>query len=913
MEKDIFGIVTPVIECRIPSPSPGSYTFIPSIDYSNYSKLYSTKYILIQVSNIICILFSITKSFLFSLPTEQDMKRRMLLPISYIETDELRERASQILTRARSKPSIDQDSILIPRTELNMWGKNRPYCKSNLMNKFCGYEPTINRGKDRKCMEDYLKVTEKGGMQNPQLDSVRNLLPAGAPLLDFLSCTMERVDDWILPGRAEVDFWSYERGITMDILKQVTVKEIIVGRSTEREIDEITSWFWDQYAIDQKILPTHVVSMDVEEIKVTLYDTLRIAGKLPFKKGQPMSRKEEKTIKGQPEDRMQQLPVKIMLGNGLNHALMVSLDLFRDAKGRYILNHICAPDSIIKFFSLLPICTGVAVKHDVEGLIKFYSLISDREVTMKGFLEIGSLALVAGYAMQARNMNAIAMQVLGVVMNKMCSTADNLWGVEWSEIPDALKVYAIADLKVGYLAYCIFASIILRDYIPDPEIFLYYIGRFDQWLAADWFLKLLATTLEGTEIHDKSFKAAVSRSDLIRCLRFRYSDDSPLMDEAPQRVLLWERSLGEWPSLTKGGCRFLHQARSWFVEIVRVWNQQGLRWDEGIRLPQISADLMHYANFRISPVQISACDFREPTILSSGLLRPQSLKLKALEMDPVTVRSFSIGKLCKKLQREQFPVLIEWARENPTKISEFLRRMGSDVEFQKFYRHLYDPMRHMFRRVFNCEALTVVFIEGVLLKTIRNKLKEESDCTARLREELEIRENRISYFEDLIECGDDTLRARWSENLPSLPEWVTARQKRSKPKKRVCKDPNPEQVPKKIKLDSETTPQVVETLEPESQAEEEGEVVVYVEEEDEEINGKVDAEDRSHKRLLTVQEELDEATPMKKKIVPFLRKKGKKNKASTPVFFDYAEAIESEKKMFSDDDYTLETEFGEVF
>ena len=909
----MFGTITPVIECKIPTPTPSFHTFNTSIDYSINSYLYSTKYILIQVSKFICVNFSITFFFLFRLPTDQDMKRRMLLPIKYIETNELRERASQMLTRVRSQPSIDQHSILVPRTEINMWGKNKPYCKTNLMNKFCGYEPTINRGKDQKCMEDYLKVTEKGGMQNPQLESVHNLLPAGAPLLDFLSCAMERVDDWILPGRAEVDFWSFERGITYDILKQVEVKEIIVGRSTEQEIDEITSWFWDQYALDQKILPTHVVSMDVEEIKVTLYDTLRIAGKLPFKKGQLMSRKEEKTIKGQPEDRMQQLPVKIMLGNGLNHALMVSLDLFRDAKGRYILNRIFAPDSIIKFFSLLPICTGVAVKHDVEGLIKFYSLITDQEVTMKGFLEIGSIALVAGYAMQARNMNAIAMQVLGVVMNKLCSTADNLWGVEWNDIPDALKVYAIADLKIGHLAYCVFASIILRDYIPDPEIFLFYIGKFDQWLTADWFLRLLATTLEGTEIHDKSFKSAVSRSDLIRCLRFRYSEDSPLMDEAPQRVLLWVRSLGEWPSLTKGGCRFLHQARSWFVEIVRVWNQQGLRWDEGIRLPQVSAELMNYANFKVSPVQIAACNFREPTSLSSGLMRPLSLKLKALEMDPVTVRSFSIGKLCRKLQRDQFPVLIEWARENPTKISEFLRRMGSDVEFQKFYRHLYDPMRHMFRRIFNCEALTVVFIDGVLLKTIKNKLREESDCTARLREELKVRESRINYFEDLIECGDDTLRARWSEDLPSLPEWVIARQKRSKAKKRPCENPNQEQVTKKVKLDSDSTPQDIETLEPESQSEEEGEVVVYIDQEEEEVEVAVDSADRSHKRLLTVQEELDKATPMRKKAVPFLRKKGKKKKASTPVFFDYAEAIESEKKMFSDDDYTLETEFGEVF
>jgi len=63
-----------------------------------------------------------------------------------------------------------------------------------------------------------------------------------------------------------------------------------------------------------------------------------------------------------------------------------------------MLNQIKAQDSIIKFFSLLLICTGVAVKHDVEGAIKFYSLISNLDVTMKGFIEIAAVALVAGYA-----------------------------------------------------------------------------------------------------------------------------------------------------------------------------------------------------------------------------------------------------------------------------------------------------------------------------------------------------------------------------------------------------------------------------------------------------------------------------------------------------------------------------------
>ena len=912
MEKELFGIRIPVFEYIFQKPSP-VLVMIFSFKIPPPMVLFFTNEYLIQVFNIYNLCFS-NFFYLFRIPTEQDIKRRMNLPISYTSTGDLRIMAEQIMIKARSVPATQDDSILVPRTEHNMWGKNRPYSKSNLMNKFCGYEPIINRGRDEKCMTDYLKVTERGGLQNPQLDTVRNLLPAGAPLLDFLSCTMVRSDDWNLPGRAEVDFWSHERGISMAMLNQVEVREIVVGYSSEQEIEDITSWFWDQYALDQKILPTHVVSMDVEEIKVTYYDTLRIAGRIPFKKGQLMSRKEETQIHGQLEDRMQQLPVKVMIGNGLNHALMVSLDLFRDAKGRYILNQIKAPDSIIKFFSLLPICTGVAVKHDVEGLIKFYSLISNMEVTMKGFIEVSSIALVAGYAMQARNMNAVAMQVLGIVMNKMCSTADNLWGIRWHEIPDSLKVYAIGDLKVGHLAYSVLASIILRDYIPDPEIFMFYTGKFDQWLAADWFLSLLVNSLEGTEIHDKSFKHAVSRSDLVKCLRFRYSEDSVLMDESPNKVLMWNKTRGSWPSLTRGGCRFLHQCRDWFLEMVRIWTQQGLRWDIGIKLPTMSRELMIHANFKVSPIAISACNFNEPVMQSSGLLRPKSLKAKKIVLDPKTVKSFAIGKQCKKAGREQIPAMLEWARENPTLISEFLRRMGSDLEFQKFYRHLYDPLRHCYRRVFNCEALTVIFMEGVLLKTIIFKHKEEAAVTDRVRQELQIRQSRMSYLEEMIECNDDTLRARWSLDLPALPEWVVARTKRSKAKKRPCPESNPEKGSKKVKFSADL-PQDVETLEPmahlESQSEEDGDIVVAIDEDEEEVEVSVGSGPRSQP---TVQDELDEAAPMRKSIQP-PRKKGKKKKkkgsASKPMTYD--EAIEAETQMFSDEDFVLETDFQEYF
>ena len=89
-----------------------------------------------------------------------------------------------------------------------------------------------------------------------------------------------------------------------------------------------------------------------------------------------------------------------------------------------------------------------------------------------------------------------------------------------------------------------------------------------------------------------------------------------------------------------------------------------------------------------------------------------------------------------------------------------------------------------------------------------------------------------------------------------------------------------------------------------------------MDEDDEEIEVAVDPEDRSHKRLITAQENLDEVRPLEKKIISFKKKtkgskKKKKGSSSRPLSYD--EAIEAEVQRFSDDDFTLETNFTEKF
>ena len=48
------------------------------------------------------------------------------------------------------------------------------------------------------------------------------------------------------------------------------------------DVLEIRKWMETQHAKDQAILPTGVVNMDVEELRVTHYDWMKMTGKLPM-------------------------------------------------------------------------------------------------------------------------------------------------------------------------------------------------------------------------------------------------------------------------------------------------------------------------------------------------------------------------------------------------------------------------------------------------------------------------------------------------------------------------------------------------------------------------------------------------------------------------------------------------------
>ena len=63
------------------------------------------------------------------------------------------------------------------------------------------------------------------------------------------------------------------------------------GVSSDKEISAVIEWIMEMHKKDQERFVTQIISLDVEDVKVSYYDTLRMAGKLRIDPKYPVIRR----------------------------------------------------------------------------------------------------------------------------------------------------------------------------------------------------------------------------------------------------------------------------------------------------------------------------------------------------------------------------------------------------------------------------------------------------------------------------------------------------------------------------------------------------------------------------------------------------------------------------------------------
>ena len=111
------------------------------------------------------------------------------------------------------------------------------------------------------------------------------------------------------------------------MLKMCDVKELVLnGEQSDEEQKKIIAWHYRQLAKDQAEMPGAPLSLDVEQVPCTLMDVYDIAGQRAHKGDYVrLHTRPGPERHGRHADRNVQFPCRVMWGNGLTWAVMVTI------------------------------------------------------------------------------------------------------------------------------------------------------------------------------------------------------------------------------------------------------------------------------------------------------------------------------------------------------------------------------------------------------------------------------------------------------------------------------------------------------------------------------------------------------------------------------------------------------------
>ena len=176
-----------------------------------------------------------------------------------------------------SKNDTPELALLIPQEGEKKWGEKRLVNKCDMVSLVTGYRHRMNNGRDSLYINKYLERVSVSGLNKLRFLQDHDFLPLGAPLLDFFIEELKSIDGWKYLRIEELELYQEHRRLSFEMLNQIEVREIVCGVTPSISIH---AWITEMYKLDQCTFGSRIVSMDVEDVKTTYYDTLRMVGEL---------------------------------------------------------------------------------------------------------------------------------------------------------------------------------------------------------------------------------------------------------------------------------------------------------------------------------------------------------------------------------------------------------------------------------------------------------------------------------------------------------------------------------------------------------------------------------------------------------------------------------------------------------
>ena len=687
----------------------------------------------------------------------------------------LRSYAILNVENSRSRSVSAESFFLVPHIP-GIWGDYAQITKSQFVKKIGGFEdfPT-GKNSDQECMRLFLVHSRASKLVDPNLTEFFDMIPCRAPLIDHLSLDSERYDSWDFPKKSDIELWVNRRGISTEWKNGVEIREFIIGVDSADDLVEFEAFVQEHLREDARRMPTSVLSFDVEVISVTLYDLLRMGSLNHRDTHIYLTHDLEKNEAGETCDKKEPFPAKVMWGNGVQWCAILSFDIRKSGEG-YTYNSQGIPTGILQLLESLPVVTGLGIREDVMLVEKVFGIISRLDVQMQGFVELGSLAVLAGWRLEARSMTAMSMIALGGAMNKMCSAGDGTWGLKYSSIAEPLQVYAIANVKFGFITYNVLISLLMRQLFPDPDICCHMAGCMqEQW--ADWFFKWIRDTLIGTVVYDPDVSVAGTRRELMAALKYRQESDGRLSRYSPARVALIA-DLMEWPTLTQGGPRYLQPARLMFLSHYQLLREcNGVPGAAIFFVREISPEDQLYATYGHDDIE--QADVTVPVPMDPAPEFGPDFWLELVSHPHLQKRLFippfhdisiqTLHEAARVSARDTREALFEWMRLDVRRIQAYFDACSQDLYLSRSYRGKYETIRILYVNLVNRQPVGAEACEADIKKEVVQSMDREQEYLRKLQ--IEVRKQE-SICEALVQANvDSPVVNRTSWKLLPKPEW----------------------------------------------------------------------------------------------------------------------------------------------
>ena len=203
----------------------------------------------------------------------------LILYFSYITYPNLQTAAETNFARIRLRPALPHFQFLIPG-DVNEWGKNKPVNKDRITKATAGVFPKPKwYEKDRTMMRKFLDNIKEGQFNLPDIAPIESIMPIPVPVFDTVKNIMMKQGTWQYPPKTTWGGWSEKRAVSWASVDNVDVREVFVGSTPVEEIWQFINWLDDRHEANQNELGTGVMSLDVEEIRVSYFDYLRVTSR----------------------------------------------------------------------------------------------------------------------------------------------------------------------------------------------------------------------------------------------------------------------------------------------------------------------------------------------------------------------------------------------------------------------------------------------------------------------------------------------------------------------------------------------------------------------------------------------------------------------------------------------------------